>query len=452
MFKTLENGQSFSLGREAERDRQISAVFGLMVVAMIVLQKFGLNVGDGAVGLNVAVLWLGIGVLALRGHVEIGTTRLMLLILVLNAIMLNFVLHGQMPKLSALAILLAMYAGFVIRMRISHALAMRCIGHFQTCMAVIAVVVLAQQVVQYTIGNRFWPNLDAIVPAPLLYGGFAYLHPYKWNSPLLEPNGIVFLEPSALSGYLAMAVALEVTCFFRVKRLLLYVAAMLACLAGTGPTTLLLTLPFWARRLDRRVVAVMLLVGLPFIAIAYGAGWFDPLLARSGELSDSKSSGFTRIMLPLAAIRDQLQDWSSLLMGSGPGTSVRGANLVQWPFSKLLVEYGLLTAVLFHIYILVCVLQNSPVRAALSVILVPYLFFGGGFVSHATVMPLFLLGSLLAIDSAPITWRGRWKPSAAQAENPNGGREMVVGSMQMESCHKESSRIRLDTQALDAPG
>lgn len=362
---------------------------------MIFLQKIGFSVSAGAFGLDAMLLWLGLGLLLLAGDLTIVRHRLVLLIILLNAIVLSLLLSGLVPKLSALLIVLVMFAGFVFRLRLPEALLNRCLDGFQRTMAIIAACVLAQQVLQYTVGNRFWPNLDRLIPPALLYPGFAYIHPYSWRSPLLEPNGVFFLEPSGLSYYLAISLVLEAVRFRRLRLLALFLVATLACRAETGPVVLLITAPLWAARMGRRLFVPIALVGVPLMIVALHAGWLSSLTGRAGELGNSQSSGYARVVVPFETIRTTIADPDFLLTGLGPGASPRGANLVAWPFSKLLVEYGLVTAVLFHLYLLVCVLDGPPSRVLGLVMLLPYLFFGGGFVSHASVMPLLLLGSLL---------------------------------------------------------
>ncbi len=375
---------------------RIRVVFGLLVVAMIVLQKFGFTEGAGSVGLDTGLLWLGLGWLALHGELRIVRHRLVLLVLLLDAIALNLVLAERPVKWTALGIVLVLYVGFIFQARLADDTVSKCLDKFQRCMAVIAAIVIGQQLVQYTIGNRFWPDLDRMFPASLLYPGFAYIHPYSWRSRFLEPNGVVFLEPSALSYYLAAAFVLEVVRFRRLVLLGLFTVAILACLAGTGPTALLLTAPAWAPKLGRRLAVPLFAVGLPLLLVVSAAGWLAPLTNRSTELSNDRSSGYARIVEPLETIAGTIREPGIVFEGHGPGSSAKSPDAVQWPFSKLLYEYGLATAVLFHVFLLVSVLDAPPSRTLAIFLLVPYLFFGGGFVSHASVMPLLLLCSLLA--------------------------------------------------------
>jgi hypothetical protein len=372
--------------------------FSAIVVAMIFLQKLGLNIADSSVGVNAGLIWVGLAWFAVNGVLEVVASRLVLLTLFVAAILLSLLLNGQPLKLTAVSILILMYAGFVFRIKVSRELASRCMLFFQQCMLIIAIIVFLQQISQYTIGNKYWPNLNHILGDKLLYSGFAYIHPYKWQSPYLEPNGIFFLEPSVISAYLAMALIVELTWFRRLAHAAAFLAAMLLCLAATGPTMVILVSPFLIAKLDRRTALIVLGLAVPLVIAALATGWLTPLLSRTGELSQTNSSGYGRIMAPLQVISAQLGNASSMFTGAGPGASPRIRDVVQWPFSKLLFEYGFLTAVIFHAYLVTSVFMTPPNRILALALLLMQLFFGGGFVSHANVMPILLLCSLLMVD------------------------------------------------------
>jgi hypothetical protein len=378
----------------------VAPVFTVLVIAMVFLQKLG---SDAGVGINLIILWIAVGLLIAHNRAEFVLSRLVLMVLVLDAMMLSIIVGTEAPKLTAVYILTAMYAGFTLRVWVTRDEASHCFKVFQSCMVIIAAIVLCQQAIQYTIGSQFWPNLDVIVPKSFLYPGFAYIRPYSWQSPYLEPNGIFFLEPSVLSLYLAIAIGLEIEWFRNMWRLGLYATAMLACLAETGPVALILAGPFLLAKFGRKLAIIVVILGIPASLVLFEAGWLDIFLDRTTELSNSNSSGYNRVVLPLQSIIDQFSNSEEpILTGFGPGSSTKGLNIVQWPFSKLFYEYGFLTAFLFHLYLLSCVFDRPPSYPLTLIMLLPLLFFGGGFVSHASVMPLILFGSLLRVGSGRV--------------------------------------------------
>ena len=379
--------------------------FALLAVATIFLQKFAIVFGPPpvapALGINTGFLWVGLIWLMWRGQAEITAWRFGALVALVVAMLVGLIANSW-PNFFAMGVLVMMYSSLVVRVRVSRDVARRCFNAFQTCMVVIAVIVLGQQVLQYTIGNQYWPDIDRVTPPNLLYPGFAYRRLYAFQSPYVEPNGVFFLEPSVLSLYLAIAVGIELAWFRRPLRVVLYFGAMLACLAGSGPLALIASAPVWMFKLGRRFVFALLIVGVPLFAGALATDAFSFLMARSSELSNENSSGYARIIVPLQSAAEDLDRPGSLLSGYGPGSSTKGLNVSPWPFTKLLHEYGLATAVLFHVFLLACMLDGPPIAALSVIMLVPVLFFGGGLVSHATVMPLMLFGSLLRIQPSEV--------------------------------------------------
>src|ERR1700761_1833881 len=167
----------------AAPDAGVYRVFAILTFSMIFLQKLALSFGGGSVGFDTGILCLGLGWLVISGRAVIPPWRLLLLGLLLAAITLSLALFQDQPRLTALGIMLTLYVGLVPQVRMQRDLALRCFDFFQRCMVAIACIVLAQQVLQYTVGNRYWPNLNRIIPVALQYPGFAYIHPYAWASP-----------------------------------------------------------------------------------------------------------------------------------------------------------------------------------------------------------------------------------------------------------------------------
>ena len=130
-----------------------------------------------------------------------------------------------------------------------------------------------QQVIQYTIGNSYWPNLEKMVPKGLLVPGYMYIRPVDgFDEKLLTPNGFFFLEPSGLSIYLALGVATEIIWFRRTRRLAVITSALLVAGAGTGIVVLGLLSPFLIRMLNRRLRRQIVGVGVPLILLALISG------------------------------------------------------------------------------------------------------------------------------------------------------------------------------------
>jgi hypothetical protein len=397
--------------------------YACLIVSMIVLQKIAFG---GVLGLDALLTWAGLLWMAARGDLEVVIPRLLLFLAFVVSLLISLMLNGQASKITSLGVLIFMYAVFVFRLRLAPGNVEKFLNVFQKCMVLVAVVVVAQQAIQYTIGSAYWINLNTIIPASLQYVGFAYIRPYEWNSPMLEPNAVVFLEPSVVSSYLSIAVIIEMAIFKRLRPGLLFLAAMVACRAGTGPATLAIVSPLLFTKLNRRIILPVVAAFAILLLIVSTFGVLDPLLARSDEFSNPNSSGYSRIMKPIETAATQLAKPGSVFSGRGPGEAPKGINEVEWPFSKILVEYGFLAAILFHLYLIYSVMQ-SPVDRIIGLgLLVPHLLFGGGFVSHANIMLLMLLGSLLKADHRI---RDALQPVADHAHRPRAAYDTTPASL-----------------------
>ena len=380
---------------------RVGGGISVFVFSAIFLQKLGFTAVGGTIGVDAFVLFgVLLWLLACRVAV-IDPVRACFFALLLCAVALSLLLNAFIgPGIKsppALLLFLMMYAALLVRIDVTRAFLLHLLDKFQWGMSLIAAIIIGQQLLQYTVGHGYWPNLDKVLPSSLLIQGYAYIRPYAWNSPYLTPNGVFFLEPSAASGFLALSLVAEIVLFKRLKRLLLLVVGLFAGVAGSGPTILALLSPFILRKLDRRLLKWGIGLGPPLLLLAVGSGVMSHLLDRSSELSSDNSSGYARLVLPFRAAMELAADPSHLLTGDGPGSSPKRDDEVQWPLNKLAYEYGMLTALVFHAFLLVAVLGSPPSRTLSMIVLLPHLFFGGGFVSHTNIMMLMLFGSLFRI-------------------------------------------------------
>ncbi|MCB8878173.1 hypothetical protein [Acidisoma silvae] len=393
---------SAAITSATRRKGNVMISFGIIGLSAIYLQKLGLTSSNGSnIGIDAFILLGALLWLFLNGRAVIQPARALLLVALLFSV--AFALVGEafagaaIGSLPAVFIFLLIYTTLIFQVDVSRKLALRCFNIFQRGMLAIAVVIIAQQAMQFSIGNRYWPNLDSILPSGLLIHGYAYLRPYSWNSPFLTPNGVFFLEPSIASEYLAIAFTAELIWFRKTWRLAILAGGLVAGMAGTGLAVIALVSPVLLFKLDRKLLKLASCIGLPLLVVAGLNGAFSHLLDRSTELSSSNSSGYARLVIPFDETWSLIANPSFLLVGDGPGTSPKGDNQVQWPANKLIYEYGLVTAVIFHIFLLWSVLGSPASRTMALVVLIPHLFFGGGIVAHSSVMTLVLFGSLIRI-------------------------------------------------------
>jgi hypothetical protein len=379
-----------SCGR-AKRSRPEKG-FAILAFSAIFLQKLGFSLLGSYVGLDNFIL---IGVLIwlfATGDAVIDLTRFLLFGLLFITVCLSLYLTGNVPSLPALIVMFSMYATLLFRVDVDQASLMRCVKTFQTCMVPFAFIVILQQIIQYTIGNHYWPNLDALLPKSILVGDYMYLRPVAWRSPYLVPQGVFALEPSVASGLLATAAAAEIIWFKRMWHLGLYTLAVLISGAGTGLTSLAICAVPLFFNMGRKLQRWIILLGIPVALALVLSGTLDRYLDRSSEFTDRNSSAYWRMVVPLEQISRELADPGYVFAGNGPGASFERMTI---PAQKMLYEYGLLAALTFHAYLLTAVLRRSPSRTFGVLMLVPHLLFGGGFVTHTNIMMLVMFGSLL---------------------------------------------------------
>ncbi len=402
--------------------RTVVKAFWLLSFSSIFLQKFGVTLASSSIGLDAFILWGVLAWLFLRGAVGVNATRFALFaVMTLLAVVATVVTGASDASVPSLLLFLSLYATLTLQANLPATAVLACLRQFQTMMGLIAIIVIAQQAIQFTVGAAWWPNLDTLLPHQILLQGFAYIRPYEWKSPYLTPNGVFFLEPSAVSLFLAMATAVEIRFFQSKARLILLGSSLLACMAGTGLAALVACAPFLASRLRTRALASVCILAIPALAYGFSQGYLDHILDRSSEFFDSKKSAYARISKPLEETISFAGMDSRLMYGDGPGASAKGNDEVQWPANKLGREYGLLTAAAFHVFVGYAALAN-PISAALSLcILIPHFFFGGGFVQHTNIMLLVMFCTLLHETNGDTLANPheRRKPNASTARSNN---------------------------------
>ena len=377
---------------------QIEYAFTIFAFSAIFLQKFGLPLpGVGLFFLDVLILWAVAAWLVVRGLAVVDPVRMVLFFALVCTVILSLVLEQGIFSLPGLLLFLSIYGMLLFRVDVDRATYLLCLRKFQAMMVWVACIVIGQQIVQFTVGNQWWPNLNKLFPASLLIPGFMYLRTYEWGSSLYMPNGIVFLEPSFMSQCLAVALAIEIIWFQRIKYAALYGMAMMIAMTGTGITITVLLAPFLFMHMGQEMRQRIMKVALPLALFAGLTGGLSFLLSRSGELSSSNSSGYARIVRPFNLTIDLLSDPKYLFSGNGPGSIPKTTLQVQWPSSKISYEYGNLACIMFLAFYTVAMLRTAASRTLACVTLIPQLFFGGAFALPPAVMVVMISGSLLQI-------------------------------------------------------
>ncbi|MBK1658093.1 hypothetical protein [Paracraurococcus ruber] len=281
------------------------------------------------------------------GHVvgafALDARRLLLYFLFCAVVLLSQATQPEI-SLASMVLLLLLYAQLVFRADMGAALHRRYLRAYQSLMVPPALVALLQLAWQFAFGFGRTLSIEDVLPRDLLLSGFYYEAPLFFGTLFVRPNGYVFLEPSFLSAFLACALLTELCVFRRWRFVLLYAAALVGCLGGTGALMAVLGAPFVLARLPpRQRLVVMFAAAIVLIGLVAWKGEF--LLMRLEGFSVQGSSERGRVIQPAMQLLHLLGEENGFLLGRGAGQVEDG--IASWPVVKLLWEYGVLAVIAF---------------------------------------------------------------------------------------------------------
>ncbi|WP_293976313.1 hypothetical protein [Sphingomonas sp.] len=361
----------------ADQQKVVFGIFVAMTIGITVLQKIGYAPSKAFVIpaiLPIVYAALGVGVLFARPIFRPERTILYLALVTFST--LSNVLFAKTFSPSSMALYYVLYLPFIVAFDTTRATYRRCLDFFCTVMLAFAVIIWLQHAIQITIGWRYWPNLDKLLPPTLIIPEFNYIQPIEWGLNLMKPSGIAFLEVSILSQFLTFALIIEMLFFQRARRAIFFGATLLATFAGTGLLLLIVSLPIIFSKMNTRVFAILLATAFVALFVALQLHWFDLVAHRFGEFQETGSSANSRFIAPLDRIRAALLNPHGIYGGVGAGQIETGGNTFWWPIVKTTVEYGLLEAVLFYAFFLFSLLDRVPSKQIAFVIAIWFSFEG----------------------------------------------------------------------------
>ena len=394
-------------------DRVPLASIYLLIVTLIAFQRFVIPGTVVSVALPVAFLVL-IG-LAARGQLVADVSRVALYFAFVAVCLLCTVVtsagSGPEPSITSLLLLLVLYIPLCFRAKARlRDQFPRVLGFYQKAMAVAAVACLLQWAIQIA-GIPYEDLFDTYLSPTLIFTEYNTTYPIYYGSPILKANGFVFLEPSFASQFLAIAIIVHLMIGGPRWRLALFGAALLTTVSGTGIALLAVGLVVLAVRRGgqwtaRAIVATMLVV------VAVGLTPVGELLAeRTGESSQSGSSGNARFVAPYVTIADAIgRDQQVFLTGRGAGAVDAEVNanffnpqgvLVNYPaLPKFVGEYGVPAALVFLAFILTVLLRNVPSPTLGLMAAALYFVLSGSLLQPQTVFLCWLLTGLFSAGRA----------------------------------------------------
>ena len=412
-------------------------IVSVLVVLLVVTQRIGVPVGDTSISIALPLGYLLIGLMVVRGSLTVSPTRLELLLLALAGVITASVLVGATGgsgleySMASLGLLVAIYLPWVLHARGADVLALaRHAGlTFVRTMLVLATVGIAQVAAQLA-GVWAWTDyLGLWLPRDFIVPLYNYDNALAFGSPIYKGTAFVLLEPSFLSQLCALAVIIGLLLRIRPWQLVLLIAGMGAAVSGTGIFLLAAAAVLLLLQAPRLVRPAYAVAGALAVALVLWSPIADTLLSRSGELTQTESSGYARFVAPykqvLAGLNDEPLRW---LIGAGPGTSESllvtnregvGTIVLYSTVPKLAFEYGLLAGGLFVVFLLVAMLRGMPWKVVPGSLLFMTVFLSGALLQPQTAFLAWIFTILVARDALrPAGPRSEIPPAAVGATPP----------------------------------
>lgn len=285
----------------------------VFVVLLVLTQRIGIPMMETSISVALPLGYLLIAVLALRGSLGLSRIRVELMLVALTACLAVTVAVGAAGvaySFPSLLLLVVIYLPWLLRARTDDGLRLvrsagRTFVRVMLVLAPVGVFQLGSQLLgvwQYEDYLMDWLPPDYIVP------NYNFENELEWGSTTFKATAFVLLEPSFLSQFCALAVIIGLLLRVPAWQLIVLIAGVASSVSGTGiflliagGVLLLVRAPQLVR--VRYVVAAGIAIGLVLYSPVA-----DLLLDRSGEFSETQSSGYSRFVAPYVQVLQGLAD------------------------------------------------------------------------------------------------------------------------------------------------
>ena len=373
--------------------RVLLGFFALQIGVVVLLQKIAVP----GVGVDLTLPLMSGGLLAMLvfARAEVSPIRLGLYAVMVLLTLWSQLLAGVAVNWPSVLLLYLLFFSTIYRLEVSWPTYYKAMNIYQNLLVFGCAVVLLQDAWQFTLGWSSFPNMDRLLPAELRTQGYVYLQPLNYGSPYSKPNGFFFREASFVSQFAAIALVIELALFRRLWRMALYGVTLFACFAGTGLLILAIISPLLLLRLSGRMIVAAILGALVAVGLAIGTGWWESVAYRFNEVNQANSSTNGRFFYPLQILSGYLSQQPRLLSGLGSGNMPNEISYIWLPITKLVLEYGPVSAIVFHLMFVYALVDRAPSLRIAAVLFVIFSL-GGGYLQVAVVVNLcILLGALL---------------------------------------------------------
>lgn len=378
--------KGFQPRTHASADRQTFLALAVTLLSCIFLQRFAIPVGTVQIAVSFAISYAAFAYLLLSGSMAINPILAVTYLGVAAALTLVALTSDDTLSLSSYIYLLSIYALYLFRLKHKAGAYERTLDLYQNAMMVCAVLGLAQFAGQFAVGWEMVFPIDLYVSPTFLMEKFNVIIPLTYSSSIMKANGVVFLEPSFFSQFLALSLVIELLHRKRARRLALILAGMIVSYSGTG-LSLAVLFSAWILLRQGNFRLVMLACATLIILVIGGEAFnLSIFFDRIGEFGSRESSGFARFISPFYLISDFLiSSPKNFLFGLGPGSILAGVSLAasydylahDATWIKLLFEYGAIGSLLLLGYMALALFAGARDRILAGAILYLFLFLGG---------------------------------------------------------------------------
>lgn len=243
------------------------------------------------------------------------------------------------------------------------------------------------------------PTIHDILPEKFRFFNYVYVQPIEWGSKWMKPNGYWFLETSFVSQFCAMSLVIECCRKQRLFYLATLASGLLLTFGGTGLMLVGLSLPVMLFYVRPRLLLICIMMLPLLFGVALKAGLIDNIASRTTEFSTEGKSGNQRFTKQAEVIGATLTGPTREgLLGIGPGRMPQRLNLLWIPATKVLVEYGLFSAILFWVFYFYSIFGRGVPIFASWIVAVQYLFLNGSFLVPICAVICVILAGMYRID------------------------------------------------------
>lgn len=380
----------------------------ITLLVCVVFQRFALPLGGFPIAVPLVAMYVFLVLARLRGGVRYNRVRSELFIA--SAALVMLATYGasffgsSSISINSVILLLIIYIPWVFCISSQFRDLFVPLARFYTkIMLVAAVIGIFQLGSQYA---GVWVYQDFIlnvVPENFLLQDYNVSYQLAWNDPTTKANAFVFLEPSFLCQFLAVALVVALLIRAPAWQPALLGMGMAATLSGTGIILLVISVALMVVVAPNRIRPNYVLAGVVGLAIVFTTPAADILLDRRNETSQEGSSGYIRFVQPYTEVSAGLtEDVSRLFVGAGPGSADRlltsfrsGGDAVVYTIApKLAFEYGLVAMVVFVGFLVVSVVRGPPIPVLPTAILIMIFFMSGSLLQPHTLALAWMLTSL----------------------------------------------------------